>query len=139
MPNTTYFKNMMAGALFGKSSVFNIPDTYYLAVSTTNPSEDGSNFTEPTDPMYSRVAIANSSESFTDPSDGTVANKQNIELAESSEDWGSVSATGVFDSPTGGNLLMYDYIYPPRTIERETVFLIKPDSLKIVVGDCPES
>lgn len=139
MPNTTHFKNMVSGALFGKSAVFNVPDTYYLAVSTTQASEDGTNFTEPTDPTYSRVPIVNSSASFSDPDNGTVVNKQNIEFPESSKDWGSIKSTGIFDSERGGNLLMYDHLDPPKMIERETVFLIKPGSLSIVTGDCPES
>ena len=59
MPNTTHFKNMVSGALFGKSAVFNVPDTYYLAVSTTQASEDGTNFTEPTDPAYGNTTFVN--------------------------------------------------------------------------------
>lgn len=138
MPNTTYFKNMVSGSLFGKSAVFNVPDTYYLAVSTTKVSEDGSNFTEPTDPSYARVPIVNSSASFGEPDNGVVTNKQNIEFAESSQDWGTITTTGLFDSETEGNLLMYDHLDQPKTVERETVFLIKPGSLSIITGDCPE-
>ena len=45
--NTTYFLNCVAGNVFGSKADPAIPQHYYVGLSTTEPSIDGSNVSEP--------------------------------------------------------------------------------------------
>lgn len=47
---------------------------------------------------YKRVAV-----DFTEPSNGQVQNKNDIEFPIATEDWGAISKIALYDAPTGGN------------------------------------
>ena len=47
---------------------------------------------------YKRVAV-----DFTEPSNGQVQNKNDIEFPIATEDWGAISKTALYDAPSGGN------------------------------------
>lgn len=47
---------------------------------------------------YKRVAV-----DFTEPSNGQVQNKSDIEFAIATEDWGSITKIALYDAPSGGN------------------------------------
>lgn len=47
---------------------------------------------------YKRVAV-----DFTEPSNGQVQNKNDIEFPIATEDWGAISKIALYDAPSGGN------------------------------------
>ena len=47
---------------------------------------------------YKRVAV-----DFTEPSNGQVQNKNDIEFPIATEDWGSITKIALYDAPSGGN------------------------------------
>lgn len=57
--NTTYFLNQIMGNVFNVKTNPALPQKYYLGVSTTAPSVDGTGATEPTGTGsgYSRIEI----------------------------------------------------------------------------------
>lgn len=56
------------------------------------------NTEEITASSYKRVAV-----DFTEPSNGQVQNKNDIEFPIATEAWGDITKIALFDAPTGGN------------------------------------
>lgn len=63
---TDLMERVAADLFFGAGAIgATIPATWYLGLSTTQPNEDGSNFTEPTGVgSYARVAVVNNATNF---------------------------------------------------------------------------
>lgn len=131
--NTTYYKNLMAGNAYGKRST--IPASYYAALSTAAPGTNGASFKEPTGGAYARVAITNDTANFTAPNNGVVANAKDIEWVQSTADWGTILAYGVYDAATGGNLLFYNTLPKSKVMQSEDIFIVKAGKLQLSVTD----
>lgn len=127
--NTTYFLNLVAGNLYGTKTTPAIPAKYYLGLSTSTPNASGGNVSEPTGGAYARVELTNLGE----PSNGEVSNTAQIDFAESTESWGTVTHFVVYDALTGGNLLFFDALPAQRVVETGTVMSIKSGYLKLSV------
>lgn len=128
--NTTYYLNLVAGNVFGTKADPAIPAKYYLGLSTTVPSVDGSNVHEPSGSAgYARVELTG----LTEPTSGVVSNGQAINFNESTGAWGTVTHFLVYDAEAvnTGNLLMYGELTTPRTVETATIMTIKENFLKL--------
>lgn len=103
---TDYTRNKIIDALHGKAS-YVAPATRYLGLSTTTPTQAGTNFTEPSGNGYARVAMPTAS--MASASGGVAANTAAYNFpAATGSGWGTVTYLGVFDALTGGNLLSAD-------------------------------
>ena len=130
--NTTYFLNCVAGNLFHTKENPAIPAQYYIGLSSSTPTIDGSGVNEPsTDAGYQRLLLTNLSE----PVDGLVSNEQDINFDESTANWGTITHYVIYDSPTAddGNLLMFGELSTPRSVETATIMTIKSGYLKLLV------
>ena len=134
--NTTYWLNTIAGNIFNVQTDPPLPKKFYFGVSKTCPNKDQSNVSEPVGGGYKRVEIT----SLKMYGIGTVVNGENIQMDESMDSWGTLSAWSVFDSQNGGNLLTYDYFRNPdtdepetRTVDRWTVLNLKPGAITLYV------
>lgn len=123
---TSYFLNLVAGNVMHSASTSSLPASYYVALSTSVPSEDGSGFAEVSGGGYTRGGFG----SATEPVDGAVANLFDIEYPEATGDWGTVQSFGLYDAETGGNLLMWDILSPAQTIVSGNQVRFKPSALK---------
>lgn len=89
----------------GAQSTF-APATWYLGLSTTLPSDDGSNFTEPTGGSYARVALTNNSTNFPAAANSNgVTSKSNgakFTFPNPTGNWGNIVAFGFFLAASGG-------------------------------------
>lgn len=96
----------------------------YLGISTTTPTETGTNFTEPsTSNGYGRQAIT-----FSNPTTGTCSNTNVITFGPcTNTSWGSISYIGIFSASTGGTL------YMTKIVAARTVSV--GDSISYQVGD----
>ena len=117
---TTNFKNKILQLITGKSKSLSGTGFCYLGLSTTTPNADGSNFTEPTAPSYSRIRLnVNAAMQYTDMwgdvVDGVVTNKTEITSSECTETggWGEATHFGIFDTETGGVPLAFDLLTDP--------------------------
>lgn len=132
---TTYFKNMIMGNVFKSKTDPSLPNTYYLGLSSTAPTVSGTNATEPfiSGNGYARVAL--DANNLSAPSNGVVKNKAIVSFDESLADWfpAGTPATHyvVYDSATGGNLLMYNQLKAPRVIESGTIVSIKVNGFSL--------
>lgn len=128
--NTTYFLNLVAGNVMNTQTSPSIPSKYYLGLSSTAPSLDGTGVTEPaTSAGYSRVALEN----LSTPTSGVITNTDTIDFTESTADWGVMTHFVIYDAETGGNLLMYGTLSTSRTVESGSIMTIKAGSLNLSV------
>ena len=134
--NTTYFLNQVMGNLFGTKTDPALPTTYYLGLSSTLPSKDGTGATEPTggDSAYARVQLNGLSE----PTDGVVTTTETLSFPESTSDWGTMTHYVIYDAATEGNLLMYDELENSRRVEVNTVVSFRPGGLTITLKDASD-
>ena len=131
---TTYFKNLVAGNVFGSKTTPAIPSTYYIGLSTSAPDEDGTGATEPSSSAgYARVAISN----LGDPVNGEVSNEQAISFNESTSSWGTITHYVIYDAATSGNLLMYGQFLIPRIVETGTT--LRENDLRVLETILPIS
>lgn len=129
---TTYFMNCIMGNVFKTKTSPALPANFYLGLSTTTPTIDGSGHTEPSAGSgYARVKLANLSA----PSDGVICNSGEISFAKSTSDWGKITHFLLFDAATGGNLLLFEQITKPHTVEESTTVIIETDSLKFTLAN----
>ncbi len=127
--NTTYFLNLVAGNVFKTKTNPAIPSKMYIGFSKTAPNLAGGNVTEPTGSGYARVAL----NSLGAPTNGLVSNTAQVEFAESTAAWGTLTHYVIYDAATGGNLLMYGPLTSSRTVESQTIMLFKIGELKLSV------
>lgn len=89
-------------ALFGSGS----PATWYWGLSTTQPNDDGSGFTEPVGGSYARVAYTNNTTNFpaaTTTSGRTVKkNGTKVTWPNPTGSWGLIGFYGLFTALSGG-------------------------------------
>ena len=127
--NTTYFKDLIMGNVFRTKTTPAIPSDYYLGLSTTAPTESGTNITEPSTigTGYQRIKLT----SLSEPSSGKITNTQLIAFPESEANWGLITHYVLFNSSTAGVPLMYGVFTQSRTVESDTVFTIKTGELEL--------
>lgn len=115
------------GNVFGTESTTPLPSRYYLGLSTTAPNVGGSGVTEPSDPAYARVPLT----SLSAPVNGIISNEADIDFEESTVDWGTCTYFVVYDSATGGNLLLFNPLDKPRTVQSETQVAFREGGLTL--------
>lgn len=116
-------ENELLDHLFGKG-VYN-PPTIYIALSTVDPTEDGSGMAEPSD-GYARIVTAPAD--WTVASAGAISNANEIAFAEASGDWGTITHFALFDTITGGVFLGYGTLDTAKAVT-------SGDTVKFPVGD----
>lgn len=130
--NTTYFLNLIAGNVFHSDTETAIPTNYYLGLSTTTPTVSGTGVSEPSSNSgYKRLLI----DSFTVPSNGTVANTSVLRFPISTDNWGVVTHYVIYDAETGGNLLMYAALKNSKTIEADTLSVFDVEDIALSVAN----
>jgi hypothetical protein len=102
----------LLNSLFGKTSDFGAlasRPTIYVALSTTTPTETGTNVTEPSSGGYARVATAAADwNSATDADPSLTDNANAITFPTASGDWASgadLTHFALYDAATSGNFL----------------------------------
>lgn len=131
MPFTAYFNNKALGLLFG-GTAFPLPNVY-VALSTTVPNADGTNFTQVSGVGYGRVLIDNDDPASwsNPPSSSQTLNKVTVTFPAAGGSWGSVVAFGLYDAPSGGNLLAWASLAQPKVIGTGDVASFAIDSLVV--------
>ncbi len=95
--------------LVGKTDIGALP-TAHVALFTVAGIDAGTGFTEVSGGSYARVATAGSDwNSASGSAPSTISNANSITFPTASGDWGDVVAFGLYDDPTAGNLLCWDY------------------------------
>jgi hypothetical protein len=83
------------------------PATYYVALSTTQPNDDGSNVTEPSGSSaagYARAAVVKNTTNFPTTSGRSISNAVDIVYPDPDpgDDWGVIGWYALYSAATGG-------------------------------------
>lgn len=148
---TTNKANDILELFFGQAKSLVGSGKCYLALSTTTPNADGSNFTEPytdaggNDTGYTRVQInINEAQQYTNkmavPENGSITNNMEIVFPEALVNYpADITHFGVFDVKEGGTPLythalttaVEPYTAQPVSIEAGEVLLFRQGSLSL--------
>lgn len=132
MSFTDYMENALLDHIFAGQSTPAV-GTLYLALSSTTPNDDGTNFTEPVEASYARAAVLANNTNFPAASAGSIKNGGvAISFPKALEAWtGPLTHFGIFDASSGGNLLAYGALTSSQSIVVGNVFTIPVDELVI--------
>lgn len=120
---TDYMENKVVGLVFG-GVAWTPPTTYYAALFTASPGETGGG-TEASAGSYAR-------QSCTFTIDGSAAQSAAVvEFPISTSDHGSITAVGVFDSLSSGNLIAYHALSPTKTYNTGETIRVPAGSLTV--------
>lgn len=107
------FSNILEAAIldhiFGES-VYTAP-TWYAALSTADPGEDGSTIAELSGSGYTRKAVGATTRTVS-----SVVNDAAITFPTATGDWSEVTHVALFDDPTAGNFLGSVALDTARTV-----------------------
>ena len=104
------------------------PTSWYLALFTSNPDEDGSG----TEVSGTGTAYARQSVSFT-VSGNTASNSAAVEFPTATASYGTVTHVGVYDASTAGNLIAYAALTTSKAIDTGDVLRIPASDLDITL------
>jgi len=128
---TYYQSNLELNQSFGRES-YTPPTTWYLALSTTPISPDGTGLTEPSSSVgYTRVTVPNDKTNFSQASNAEIHNLRDISFPESTASWGTVTHVAIIDTTTGGNIRFYEALPTPRQVQPQTSLMFAQQTLKI--------
>lgn len=111
------------------------PSDLYIGLSTQDPGVTGANKVEPTGNNYSRVAYSNDNGTtdWTAPSSGITTNALDIQFPQSSGAWGVITYFFIADAISGGNVLYYEALTSPITVEVNTTVQFLTGDLSITM------
>ena len=130
MSQTTTSENLNLDAWFGGVAL-SVPGTWYASLSTTTPTEAGTNWTEPTGGAYDRVAVTNNATNFPAASSGTKTNGTAITFPESTASWGTITHIGFYNQASGGNLYFWEALPTSKAVAAYTTVYFSVGSLTI--------
>jgi hypothetical protein len=119
-----YWENKILDHVFGKSSYS--PPTIYVALSTADPTDDGSGIAEPSGNGYARVQTQASN--WNAASSGSLDNANDITFPEATGNWGTISHFALFDAASEGNMLAHGSLSASKAIG-------SGDTAKFAAGD----
>jgi len=125
-----FLEDAILNQLF-RTSPYVPPATLYIGLSTTNPADDGTNFTEPSGNAYARKDVTREDAQFTAPGGtGETKNVNDVIFAQASGGaWGIVTHFGVFDLLAGGNMLWSGTLLASKVINDGDQFKFPADQL----------
>lgn len=134
MAFTSYGSSNILSGLVGRGD--GPLSTCYMALSTTTPNEDGSNFTEPASSTgYARVLIGQSTDSstqkMTDPQNAHTENSEIIFFPEATSSWGTITHFGLYDAATNGRLIVFGQLSTPVAVSTNFVPLFRVSNFSI--------
>jgi len=117
---TNYLETKILDHVFGKTT-FTAESGCHIALSTTTPIDDGTNFTEPAaNSGYHRVSVDNDKTTWSAASSGdncTVENNIAVTFPQATGGgWGMVTYFGIYDTYVGGYPLGFGLLTSPRSI-----------------------
>lgn len=123
--------NLVLDVIYGKiANPF--PSTYYIALSSTLPTNTGTNVTEPSGGSYARASVANNTTTFPGASARSTAIDVTVSFATATADWGAtLTHFALYDAVTAGNFCGWGALGTPLTIITGGIVTFPPGSLVI--------
>lgn len=129
---SNFLENKFLTGLLGGSNV-TFSGKPYIALMKSSPSDTGGG-TEVTGTNYSRVRIGDTGQgNFTVGSTGTATNSAAFTFADAGSNWGTVTHIALYDSATGGNLLLFATLNASANIQSGDIFKIPASGFTITM------
>lgn len=139
-----YLENKLIDYLF-RGQTFTAPTGLYVGLLTATPSDTGGG-TEVSGNAYARQNLAPSltnwagtqaaaSTTASTGTTGTTSNNTAITFPTPSASWGTVTAFGIYDAVTAGNLLFYGTLNISKTINQGDTVTFPISSLSIQIDN----
>lgn len=115
---TTYLANKINDNTFGNTA-YSVPATLYIALftdSNTPTQRNAGTVTETTYTNYARVAVTNNTTNFPNSSAGSKTNGATFTFATCGASGATLTAFGVYDASTAGNLLAWGDLTASKTV-----------------------
>ena len=109
---SNYLEDELLDHIFGKGSY--TPPTIYVALSTSDPLDNGSGLTEPSGSGYARVQTAGTD--WNAASGGAIDNANAITFSEATGNWGTITHFALMDAASGGNMLVHGVLSESKSI-----------------------
>ena len=122
-----YLENKLLDLVWSNTA-YSIPDPLYVGLSTTTPSDDGTNITEPSGGAYARVSVAQNATNWPAASAGSKSNGTAITFPKATASWGTVTYFFFSDAATSGNAMAYGALTASKTIDTD-------DTPSFAIGD----
>jgi hypothetical protein len=124
---STVLANELLDHLFGKGDY--TPPTIYVALSTAAPGDTGSTIAEPSGGSYARKVTAASD--WAAASSRATSNAADIEFAEATDSWGTVTHFALFDADEDGTFLGWGQLTSSKTISSGDAARFKTGELDV--------
>lgn len=125
--------------VFGKAT-YTAPSNWWIALSTTTPTETGTNFTEPAGGAYARIQTSPSDWDAAVDGDPTITDNANQEqFATATADWGTVTHFGLFTSSGAGTVQIWGALSTSKRIGTDDRASFAAGALDIKLGDPGDS
>ena len=127
-----YLENELLDHVFGNAA-YAAPATLYLALSTADPTDDGSGIAEPGGGSYTRLGVANNATNFPAASGGSKSNGTNFTFVTATASWGVITHMAIFDAVSGGNMLAHAALSSSKTIDNGDTVIFETGNLTITL------
>lgn len=127
-----YLENELLDHVFG-AAAYTAPGTLYLALSTTNPLDDGSGINEPSGGSYARLGVANNLTNWPAAAGGSKSNGQDFTFVTATASWGVIAYMAIFDAVTGGNMLAHAALTSSKTIDNGDTVIFETGNLTVTL------
>lgn len=129
---SNFLENKFLTGLLGGSNV-TFSGKPYIALMKSAPSDTGGG-TEATGTNYARVRIGDTGQgNFTVGTTGTATNSSAFTFADAGSNWGTVTHIALYDSASGGNLLLYATLNASANIQSGDIFKIPASGFTITM------
>lgn len=108
--------NLLLDLYFSKTANTAVPATLYVGLSTTLPTNTGTNVTEPAGGSYARVAVTNDSTNFPAATARSKSNGTDIVFPTATGSWGTVTHFVIYDALTSGNFVAWGALTVPVSV-----------------------
>lgn len=125
---SNYAAGKLLDHLFGIAS-WTVPTNTYIALMTSNPTDAGGGTEVSTSgTAYAREAVAFDASEWT-RTNNEVTNDNDIEFAEATADYGTVTGHAAYDASSAGNLLWWAALSPAQTVGSGSQFAFEAGAL----------
>lgn len=131
MSATDFFENVIANHFFGNTPA-TVPGTYYLALHTSAPGENGASG-EVSGGSYVRKSITNNTTQFPNASGGVKSNGAAITFVVPTADWGNVGWWSLWDASSGGNCYVVSDGFTAVAVNTGVTVTFDPSTMSITV------
>jgi hypothetical protein len=122
-----YWEGKILDHIFGKDNY--PPPTIYVALSTEDPLDDASGFTEPAGNAYARVETSPSD--WNTASGSSLDNANDIIFPKATGSWGTITHFALFDAATDGNMLAHGALSQPKAVDSSYTAIFDSGDLDI--------